>query len=83
MAAFHGALNANKRFIPGQLERLYQSIIIMAMAIFFSARLGVNALVVGFCLYIAQHRHYRCSGPAVFLAQRNQSSAQSRISILC
>lgn len=52
MAAFHGALNANKRFIPGQLERLYQSIIIMAMAIFFSARLGVNALVVGFCLYI-------------------------------
>ena len=30
----------------------YQSIIIMAMAIFFSARLGVNALVVGFCLYI-------------------------------
>ncbi len=52
MAAFHGALNANKRFIPGQLERLYQSLIIMAMAMFFSARLGVNALVIGFWLYV-------------------------------
>ena len=37
---------------PASWSGSTKSIIIMAMAIFFSARLGVNALVVGFCLYI-------------------------------
>ncbi len=40
MAAFHGALNANKRFIPGQLERLYQKHHHHGYGDFFSARLG-------------------------------------------
>lgn len=51
MAVFHALLNANKRFVPGQLEGLYQSIILLAVIGCGSAALGVNALAVGYWLY--------------------------------
>lgn len=51
MAVFNALLNANKRFIPGQLEGLYQSVILIVMASLFPVWLGVESLTVGYWLY--------------------------------
>ena len=51
MAVFNALLNANKRFIPGQLEGLYQSVILTIMASLFPVWLGVESLTVGYWLY--------------------------------
>lgn len=51
IAVFHALLNANKRFIPGQLEGLYQSVILIFVASLFPAWLGVDSLTAGYWLY--------------------------------
>ena len=48
MAVFHALLNANGRFVPGQLEGLYQSVILIAIVQLASAFLGVDALTFGY-----------------------------------
>lgn len=74
MAVCHALLNANKRFIPGQLEGLYQSVILVAVIALGSETLGVDALTAGYWLYVAvsagilgwQARRYfgkRCGNP--------------------
>lgn len=50
-ATFHALLNANRRFIPGELTGLYQSVIIIAFIIFFRKTLGVQTLVLAFFAY--------------------------------
>ena len=51
MAVFHALLNGNKRFIPGQLEGLYQSVTMVAVIALGAASLGVDSLAVGYWLY--------------------------------
>lgn len=51
IAVFHALLNANKRFIPGQLEGFYQSVIVITMVPVCASVIGVNALAVGYWLY--------------------------------
>ena len=51
MAVFHALLNSNKRFIPGQLEGLYQSVILVIVIILGAPYLGVDSLVIGYWLY--------------------------------
>lgn len=74
MAVCHALLNANKRFVPGQLEGLYQSVILIAVIVLGSEALGVDALTAGYWLYVAvsagilgwQARRYfgkRCGNP--------------------
>ena len=46
MAVFHALLNSNKRFIPGQLEGLYQSVILVIVIILGAPYLGVDSLVI-------------------------------------
>lgn len=66
MAVFHALLNANERFVPGQLEGLYQSIILIVLSVLGARLLGVNALTAGYLIYgVAtvmilwlQSRHY-------------------------
>ena len=66
IAVFHALLNANKRFVPGQLDGLYQSVILIAVVGIGSASLGVDALSAGYWLYVVvsaailgfQARHY-------------------------
>lgn len=71
MAIFHALLNANKRFVPGQLEGLYQSVIMVAVTVLGAGALGVNALAAGYWLYAAvsaavlgfqARRYFRCGG---------------------
>ena len=51
MAVFHALLNGNKRFIPGQLEGLYQSVALVAVIALGTASLGVDSLTVGYWMY--------------------------------
>ncbi|MDR3983048.1 MAG: lipid II flippase MurJ [Dysosmobacter sp.] len=51
MAVFHALLNGNQRFVPGQLEGLYQSVILVAVITLGSSSLGVNSLALGYWLY--------------------------------
>lgn len=48
MAVFHAVLDANKNFIPGQLEGLNQSIIQIALIFFLAARKGTDVLAIAF-----------------------------------
>lgn len=50
-AIFHALLNANQRFIPGQLEGISQSIILILLILLFKSILGVNVLVIAFLAY--------------------------------
>ena len=53
MAVFHALLNANKRFVSGQLEGLYLSVILITTVSVGATALGVNALAVGYWLYVS------------------------------
>lgn len=48
---FHALLNANGRFIPGQLEGLYQSGILIFLCLAGTSWLGIRALSAGYWLY--------------------------------
>lgn len=48
---FHALLNANKRFIPGQLTGVVQSTVIICFSLLLGNTLGVKTLVVGFFAY--------------------------------
>lgn len=49
-AVFHALLNANKRFVPGELEGLNQSVIVIILILTFRRMLGVRVLAVAFLL---------------------------------
>lgn len=51
IAVFHALLNANCRFIPGQLEGLYQGVVLIFMALVGARYLGIDALSVGYWIY--------------------------------
>lgn len=51
IAVFQALLDANKRFIPGQMEGLNQSIILIFFVIIFAKRLGIRTLILGFFAY--------------------------------
>lgn len=51
IAVFHALLNGNRRFIPGQLEGLYQSVVLIFMALVAARYLGINALSMGYWMY--------------------------------
>lgn len=51
-AIFNALLNANQRFIPGQLEGLNQSIILIVLVLTLQNVLGVQVLAVGFLVYV-------------------------------
>ncbi|MBE6963516.1 MAG: hypothetical protein E7443_02805 [Ruminococcaceae bacterium] len=48
IAVFHALLNANQRFIPGELEGANQSLILLALVAGLASVLGVRILVVAF-----------------------------------
>ena len=48
---FRASLDANKRFIPGQLESLNQSIIQILLVLVFSLRCGIQVLLAAFFAY--------------------------------
>lgn len=50
-AVFQALLNANKRFIPGQLEGLFQSVILIGLVVLFAGQLGVDTLTLGYWIY--------------------------------
>lgn len=52
MAIFRALLNANQRFIPGQLVGLNQSIIIIVLVWGLGRKLGVQTLVISFFVYL-------------------------------
>lgn len=47
-----GVLNANKRFVPGQLIGLTQSVVIILMTFVFKDIIGVRVLVYGYFIYV-------------------------------
>lgn len=47
-AVFNGLLHANKRFIPGEMISVHQSVLLIALTALLSRRLGVSVLVVAF-----------------------------------
>ena len=51
MGLSHALLNANQRFIPGQLEGLYQSVILIVLSFLIGPLLGANTLAVGYWAY--------------------------------
>ena len=51
IAVFQALLDANKRFLPGQMEGLNQSVILILFVALFSLRLGVRTLVLAFFAY--------------------------------
>lgn len=51
IAVFQALLDANKRFVPGQMEGLNQSIILIFFVIIFAKQLGVQTLVLAFFAY--------------------------------
>ena len=50
-AIFHAVLNANERFVPGQLVGLNQSLIIILLTLLFGKTLGPNTLALAFLIY--------------------------------
>lgn len=66
MAVYQALLNANSRFLPGQMEGIHQSLAVIAVVLLFGHKIGVQALTVSFFLYmlwntlflrIASHRY--------------------------
>lgn len=51
IAVFQALLDANKRFIPGQMEGLNQSMILILFVIIFAKKFGVQTLVLAFFAY--------------------------------
>lgn len=51
IAVFNGLLHANKRFIPGEMISVHQSILLSALTALLAKRLGVEVLVVAFFAY--------------------------------
>ncbi len=52
MSVFHALLNANQRFIPGELEGMNQSIILIIFILALQSFLGVQVLVAAFWAYV-------------------------------
>ena len=50
-ALFISVLNANKRFIPGEIKGMIQSVVVILTVILLKDRLSVNALAVGILIY--------------------------------
>ena len=51
IAVFQALLNANKRFIPGEMMNFNQSFIIIVLVLAFHKTLGVNVLALAFFAY--------------------------------
>lgn len=51
IAVFHALLNANQRFVPGELTALNQSVILIALILLLKNYLGVRVLALAFVLY--------------------------------
>ena len=51
ISVFQALMNANKRFLPGEIVNLNQSVIMTAVVLISYSRLGVRALVVSFFAY--------------------------------
>lgn len=51
IAVFNAVLSANKKFIPGQLEGLFQSAIIISIIVLFSSSLGIKSLFYSFFVF--------------------------------
>lgn len=51
IAVFNGLLHANKRFIPGEMISVHQSIFLIVMAAALARTLGVQVLVLSFFAY--------------------------------
>ena len=58
LAISHALLNANRRFIPGELIGINQSVILIALVVLFGAVWGVKILAIGFCLYTVWNTLY-------------------------
>ncbi|MBE6970674.1 MAG: hypothetical protein E7446_00970 [Ruminococcaceae bacterium] len=52
LSVSHGLLSANKRFIPGELEGLNQSVILIALVLLLGGRLGPQVLALAFVTYV-------------------------------
>lgn len=48
----HGLLNAHRRFIPGEMEGLNQSVILIVLVLLLGERLGPQVLAVAFVTYV-------------------------------
>lgn len=51
IAVFNGLLHANKRFIPGEMISVHQSLFLIALTVLLAGRLGVGVLVLAFFAY--------------------------------
>lgn len=51
IAVFNGLLHANKRFIPNGMISVHQSLILIALTLLLSRRMGVRVLVLAFFAY--------------------------------
>lgn len=51
ISSFHALLNANEKFIPGQLESLIQSVVVIGFVIAVGAKVGPKTLLYSFCTY--------------------------------
>lgn len=51
IAVFQALLNANKRFIPGEMVSFHQSVIIIVMVLALHRELGVDVLAAAFFVY--------------------------------
>lgn len=51
IAVFNGLLHANKRFIPGEMISVHQSLFLIVLTVSLSARLGVRVLILAFFAY--------------------------------
>lgn len=74
IAVFHALLDANKRFVPGQLEGLNQSVITMLLILLLTPVFGVQTLVLAFlaqtiwnvlflCVVSRTHWRYQSGNP--------------------
>lgn len=52
IAVYHALLNANARFLPGQMDGIHQSLSVILLVVFFQKTLGVQVLTVSFFVYI-------------------------------
>lgn len=48
IAVFNGLLHANKRFIPGEMISIHQSLFLIVLTVLLAGRLGVGVLVLAF-----------------------------------
>ena len=48
IAVFNGLLHANKRFIPGEMISVHQSLFLIVLTVLLAGRLGVGVLVLAF-----------------------------------